>query len=96
MHKQIIINIPLDEFGDYCKVLFAEVLEKHTQLQQKCNVPELLTKQETAELLNVSLSSVHNYTKQGRLIAQRVGNRILYSREQILQSLQIVERLKYK
>ncbi|MDB0599874.1 helix-turn-helix domain-containing protein [Tenacibaculum maritimum] len=44
---------------------------------------EYLTRQETADLLKVDLSTIHNYTKQGKLISYGIGSRVYYKRKEV-------------
>jgi hypothetical protein len=48
---------------------------------------EYLTRNEVKDLLHVDLSTVHNYTKQGKLRAYSIGNRVYYKRHEVEQSL---------
>ena len=48
---------------------------------------EILTRQETADFLNLSLQTLHEYTKKGIVKSHRIGNSVRYKREDILQSL---------
>ncbi|HOZ29586.1 MAG TPA: helix-turn-helix domain-containing protein [Bacteroidales bacterium] len=48
---------------------------------------EYLTRNEVRELLKVDLSTVHNWTKRGKLRAYGLGNRVYYKRSEIEQSL---------
>ncbi len=57
-----------------------EDLKKHFEPK----IPtEYLSRQETANLLKVDLSTIHNYTKQGKLIAYGIGSRVYYKRKEI-------------
>lgn len=44
---------------------------------------EYLTRQETADLLKVDLSTIHNYTKKSKLKAYGIGHRVYYKRKEI-------------
>jgi len=44
---------------------------------------ELLTRSEVAELLKCDLSTVHNWTKKGLLVAYSIGARVYYKRRQV-------------
>lgn len=46
-------------------------------------IPQLLTRQEVADHLRVSLRSIYNYEKRGYLKATRIGGRVLYRVDQI-------------
>lgn len=48
---------------------------------------EYLTRNEVAKLLKVDLSTVHNWTVKGKLKPYGLGNRVLYKRHEIEQSL---------
>jgi excisionase family DNA binding protein len=48
---------------------------------------EYLTRAEVKELLKVDLSTVHNWTKRGKLQAYGVGGRIYYKRSEIDSSI---------
>jgi hypothetical protein len=48
---------------------------------------ELLTRSETAKLLKINLSSVHNWSKRGILTAFQMGGRVYYKLSQIESTL---------
>ncbi len=48
---------------------------------------ELLTRKEVKELLKVDMSTVHHWTKKGKLKAYGIGSRIYYKRSEIEKSL---------
>jgi hypothetical protein len=48
---------------------------------------DYLTRNQVKNLLHVDLSTVHNYTKQGKLRAYGIGNRVYYKRHEVEQSL---------
>ncbi len=48
---------------------------------------EYLTRQEVAEMFSIDLSTVHNWTKRGKLIPYGLGGRIYYKRSEIEASL---------
>jgi excisionase family DNA binding protein len=47
----------------------------------------IYTRQETAELLNISLPTLNEYTKQGFIIAYRLGYKVRYKVEDIQSAL---------
>lgn len=57
---------------------------------------KLLTRKETSKILNISLPTVDKYSDLGILKKCRVGRRVLYSEESILQSLKLVPDIRYK
>lgn len=48
---------------------------------------EYLTRNEVAEMLKIDLSSVHNWTKKGKLKAYGIGGRVYYKRDEVENSI---------
>jgi excisionase family DNA binding protein len=44
---------------------------------------EYLTRNELAEMLKCDLSTIHNWTKKGKLIPYGIGNRVYYKRSEV-------------
>jgi hypothetical protein len=44
---------------------------------------ELMTRQETADYFKVDMSTLHNWTKKGKLNAYGIGGRVYYKRSEI-------------
>jgi len=49
---------------------------------------EFLTRNEVRDLLKVDLSTVHNWTKKGRLKAYGIAGRVYYKRIEVEQAIQ--------
>ena len=62
-------------------------LERLSKDFQPKEPEEYLTRAEVAKLLKVDLSTVHNWSKAGKLQRHGIGNRVLYKRSEIEQSL---------
>lgn len=60
--------------------------ELKRQFQPKEPV-ELLTRNEVKDLLKVDLSTVHNWTKRGKLKAYGLGNRVYYKRSEVEEAI---------
>lgn len=48
---------------------------------------EFLTRNQVKELLDVDLSTVHNWTKKGKLQAYGIAGRVYYKRQEVEQAL---------
>ena len=48
---------------------------------------DLLTREEVAKLLNISLMTVHAWTNEGVLIAYKIGRRVYYKRQEVENAL---------
>jgi excisionase family DNA binding protein len=51
------------------------------------NKDELITRDETAEILKISLPTLNNYTKDGKLQSYNIGSRVLYKKSEVIDSL---------
>jgi excisionase family DNA binding protein len=56
-------------------------------LQLNENVDLLLTREETAKLLSVSLVTLWDWTRKDLIPAYRIGNKIRYKKSEVLKSL---------
>lgn len=66
---------------------FKKALTLFAQSRQPDPSADFITRQETAEILNVSLSTLLNWRKAGIITAYRIGNKIRYKKSEILDSL---------
>lgn len=57
---------------------------------------ELLTRREVAQLLQVSLPTLHAYTKQGLIKAIRFGRQVRYRKSDIEAAMQEVRSINYR
>lgn len=48
---------------------------------------EYMTRNEVKELLHIDLSTVHNWTKKGKLKSYGISNRIYYKRHEVEQAI---------
>ncbi|MBK3519729.1 helix-turn-helix domain-containing protein [Carboxylicivirga marina] len=64
-----------------------EKLNALTENFQPKQPTEWLTRNEVKELLKIDLSTLHNWTKKGKLKAYGIGNRVYYKRYEIEASL---------
>lgn len=67
---------------------FDELKSQIKELQQQPQADRLITRDETAKLLGVSLVTLHNWTKANILTAYRVGNKVRFKENEVLSSLQ--------
>ena len=66
--------------------LFEGLQNQLTELKQNFEpkVPaEYLSRNELAEMLKCDLSTIHNWTKKGKLIPYGIGNRVYYKRSEV-------------
>jgi len=68
---------------------------------QPCNKTQLpdieyLTRKETATLLKISLVTLHDWTKQGRLTSYCIGTRVRYKADEVNNALIEIKTIKYQ
>jgi excisionase family DNA binding protein len=55
-----------------------------------------LTREETAELLKITLPTIDKYTRAGIIRGSRVGTRVLYLESDIMESVKEIPAQKYQ
>lgn len=60
----------------------AQLQELQRNFQPK-EPTEYLTRSEVAEMLKIDLSTLHNWTKKGKLKAHGIGARVYYKRSEV-------------
>ena len=83
MNNQIFLNsITIEQLAEVLKPLLQKPF---TEPQQVTN--ELIGRKEACALLHINLSTLHKHTQSGRLKSYGLGNRILYKRAEVLESV---------
>jgi excisionase family DNA binding protein len=71
-------------------------LKAHSQSVQDPEKEKLLTRQETADLLSVSLVTLWSWTKNDLIPAFRIGTKVRYKKPDVLNALQKMNRFSLK
>jgi len=69
------------------KELFRSELDSFKEQNAKSNVDIFYTREETADRFKIDLSTLHRWTKSGKIIPHAVGARIYYKESSIQQAL---------
>ena len=77
---------PMD-LEELIRKVVGEQLEEFRKNNSIEKPDELLTREEACLLLKISLTSLWNWTKKGKLIAYGIGNRVYYKRGELIESL---------
>ena|ERR1700761_6442817 len=91
--------ISLEQVPAGLNLLFKRINELEAKIdsqpQKQPNAPTpgdaLRTRTETAKILRVTLATLNDYTKTGKIIANRIGNRVLYKESDIQNALNKVK-----
>ena len=93
MNEQILLSIPLNEFEKIQKEWNRQVLGEN-----KTPTPppdeKYLTRQETAKILQVTLPTLSDWVKRGKIRAYKINTRVRFKKSDIDAALQ--EVVKYK
>ncbi len=92
--KGIIIQITEEEFQAKLTAAISKALEQYTPPTNDVGIYR--TRKEVAEKLHISLPTLNEYTKSGKLRAYRINGRVLYREQDIEAALTSIEPLKYK
>lgn len=83
MEQLQIIRTTPEQLVDLIDKTVSRRFEDLKQNFQPKEPTEYLTRSETAKLLKIDLSTLHNWTKKGKLIAHGIGARVYYKRSEI-------------
>ena len=84
--KQIVLDVlTKDELKGIISNSIQEVIKKSSVKEKK--EEELLTRDEASNLLKINLSTLWRWTKDGKLSAYGIGNRVFYKKDELLKSL---------
>jgi excisionase family DNA binding protein len=95
MQNTLLSPIPLDELRNLISESVKVEVEKISSLYKPTNQTELITREETSQLLGISLPTLNSWTKLGVLPSYRIATRVRYKREEVLNSVSKVESIKY-
>lgn len=94
MENSILIqNLTIDGLRSIITEIITDVISRQDVKQDDGN--KYLTRQETAELLKISLVTLNTATNRGDLTGYKMGNRVLYDRAEVLTAIENMKRLKY-
>src|SRR5688572_26930527 len=89
MDNLVLTSIPLEVIDSR----IAETVKKELQtFLAHLSIPstqnEYLTRKEAASLLSISLPTLHEWTKEGKVVGYRIASRVRYKRTDLEQALQ--------
>ncbi|MGM5470250.1 helix-turn-helix transcriptional regulator [Flavobacteriaceae bacterium LMO-SS05] len=83
-----ITEVTVDELADEVANKLMLKIENYLKELSKKKNDEILTRQEVADYLKISLVTIHSWNKYGILKPIRMGNRIFYKKQDILDVLE--------
>jgi excisionase family DNA binding protein len=97
MQNSILIeNTTTEEFWQHQRQIIREEMANFQPKPQKQLSDPYRTRKETATKIHVSLPTLNELTKSGKLKAYRIGGRVLYKESEIEASLISIQAAKYR
>lgn len=87
MNDLIFSQISIDELATVIQMTVQKEFEKINNSKTPQPENEYLTRKETCRILGVSLPTLNDYSKRGLIPSYRIGTRIRYKKEEVLNSL---------
>ncbi len=78
-----LFNISPEQFKSDILQGIEELISKH--IKENNSQDKLLTRQEVAELLSISLPTLRSYVKRGLIKENRIGSRVLYKKSDVIE-----------
>jgi excisionase family DNA binding protein len=91
MQELILSSIPLSELEGIFQRVVQTALAESKKDSNQSESEDLLTRKEAANLLGVSLPTLHEYTTRSIIPAYRLGTRVRYKKGEILDCLRKVQ-----
>ena len=92
-----LITLSVEDLQSIIKNAVGEVLQNSQPKQKENNEDSYLTRQQVANYLHLSLTTLDTYTKEGLLTSYKIGHRVLYKKSEINSSLlEKISSVKYK
>lgn len=96
MQNIIFSQIPIEDFKNVITETIREELKQFNSSKPQPETTELITRQETARILDISLPTLNDWTKKGIVTGYRIATRVRYNKNEILTSLKQIHTLKYR
>ena len=96
MNQILFTELNVNELIERIGLLIDSKLKEATENRNKVNQSDLLSREEVATLLKISLPTLNEWTKLGWLKSYKIGNRVLYKTSEIEEALQKVCSNKHK
>jgi hypothetical protein len=94
MKNEILISMPLEEFEAIQKNWIKDVLVELKQNEIKTDLPELLTRRQTADFFGITLVTLWKWNKLGKIKCHSICGHPRYKRDEVLHLVKEVKKLK--
>jgi len=94
MNNILLSNYSITDLENTIAKILKQIICEQNYLSDSA-VNELITRQETAKILKISLPTLHNWTKNGLLFCYKVSSRVRYKRSEIMELFNSGDLNKY-
>jgi len=91
----ILEQVSKSELKDLIGQAVAEQISKGHQATTPTKELTILTRQQTAQTLGITLSTLHDWTKSGIIQGTRIGTRVRYRQSDVEAALKDIKHVKY-
>lgn len=95
MSQLILTQLPIEDLQGMIEGAVQRTLDQWLNKESQPKGDELITRRRAANLLGISLPTLHDYTKRGLIPAYRIGTRVRYKQGEILDCLRKVQAKKF-
>lgn len=97
MSQVILSQIPIEDLQGMIEGAVQRTMDQWLNKEsQQTKGDELVTRQEAANLLGISLPTLHHYSKHGVIPTYRIGSRVRFKKTELMDCLKKVQTLKYR
>ena len=96
MDNFILSNLPVEEIEGIITRAVRDSIYTLAAQQPVDNHSELITRKQAAQMLNLSLPTLREYTVRGIVPSYRVGSRVRYKKSEVVNCLTKVQSSKYR
>lgn len=96
--SNIILNgLSTDELKEIIIQSLSQVIQKENAVKSiNSDEDEFLTRAEVAQLLKITLPTLHDWTKRGIVISYKIGKRVLYRVSEVKEAIHQTKFLKFR
>jgi excisionase family DNA binding protein len=95
MNNKLLISMTIFEFKCEIEDLIQEAFIKQiNNSPQSIKEPEFISRKQVCSLLSISYPTLNKYVKTGDIPAKRIGNKILFAKSEVENSLKNIKTIK--
>lgn len=96
MKETIFINLEIEELKQIISEVMREVVrEELDRFDFRDKYPDLLSTKDTAKILGISLQTLNEWTKEGRIPKYKINKRVFFKKDEVYEALQLIKVYKF-